>query len=402
MKNRWDRLPSTGFTLVELLVVLAISVALAAVTLPTVKTLLRDRKINQTALQVRSFIELARARAIGEQRPMAVIMYRYDRDLGGPRGTPENEIRDRNTCRELAIAEVLPAYRGDTDNSFVTLDIDPAGLGYVDVAVLNVAANPTADFNIQAGDTISFQGVPLEFLIQEKIYDAVNDQLRIKFQNPPFGPEFVAASTSYTGLQYVGNKPAINLPSTRTNPPPLKFNVTPKPRRMFSSPLTLPKGTCIDLSLSGIGNGGNQFITLNPLDTAPVYLIFGTHGELTSIIRNPTATPNLLRQTVPSDNMFLHVGRVDQVDTPSAAVVPPYVSDVAVSQRDSFRTNFYDPSNFWIRLAPLTGGVSTSVSRDAEKGTVELAATLGRPPTFPELLQGVRSDAIFSTEASLE
>ncbi|MFN9562738.1 MAG: Tfp pilus assembly protein FimT/FimU, partial [Pirellulaceae bacterium] len=46
-----------GVTLVELLIVIGITSLIAAVALPSVKTLLKDRKTNQAAIQVRGFIE---------------------------------------------------------------------------------------------------------------------------------------------------------------------------------------------------------------------------------------------------------------------------------------------------------------------------------------------------------
>ena len=65
-----------AFTLVELLTVLGIALLLAALVLPTVKGLLQDRKSSQAAILVKNYIEAARARAIGKNRSVAVVLER--------------------------------------------------------------------------------------------------------------------------------------------------------------------------------------------------------------------------------------------------------------------------------------------------------------------------------------
>ena len=77
-----------AFTLVELLVVLGIALLLAALILPSVKTLLADRKTSQSAIMVKNYLEAARARAIGKNRSVAVVLERisgrpWDRNEDG-------------------------------------------------------------------------------------------------------------------------------------------------------------------------------------------------------------------------------------------------------------------------------------------------------------------------------
>ena len=65
-----------AFTLIELLVVLGIALLLASIILPTVKSLLVDRKSSQSAIMVKNYLEAARARAIGKNRSVAVVLER--------------------------------------------------------------------------------------------------------------------------------------------------------------------------------------------------------------------------------------------------------------------------------------------------------------------------------------
>lgn len=65
-----------GLTLVELLVVVGVVSAIAAIMLPGIKSVLTDRKSSQAAIMVKNYLEAARARAIGRNRPVAVVFER--------------------------------------------------------------------------------------------------------------------------------------------------------------------------------------------------------------------------------------------------------------------------------------------------------------------------------------
>ena len=110
-----------GLTLVELLVVVGVVSVLAAVVLPSVKTVLTDRKSSQAAIVVRNFIEAARARAIGKNRAVAVVFERLSsRATVGTNGTyisetatpgpldplnPSTNFVPYNACIRLSLAE---------------------------------------------------------------------------------------------------------------------------------------------------------------------------------------------------------------------------------------------------------------------------------------------------------
>ncbi|MCU0707752.1 MAG: prepilin-type N-terminal cleavage/methylation domain-containing protein, partial [Pirellula sp.] len=106
-----------GLTLVELLVVVGVVSVLAAIVLPSIKNVLTDRKSSQTAIVVRNFLEAARARAIGKNRTVAVVLERLSsrtQIVGGVPvsetatttiTTPDTNFIPYNACIRMSLAE---------------------------------------------------------------------------------------------------------------------------------------------------------------------------------------------------------------------------------------------------------------------------------------------------------
>lgn len=420
-----------GFTLIELLIVLAISVTIAAVVLPTVKTLLKDRKANQAAIQFRSFLDLARARAIATGKPVAVMLERSQplavAGVTNPGGTPAEwsaAIARSNFVQRMSLAEVLPAYKGDLPSSTATLSDESVTTTMTlplsafdrasDFFVLPTSQNPTADFNIQPGDTVAFGNSPVQYRILGKTYDAVNDLLEVRFENPPYVPRL---DTNYVGPPRngsVGDRPKIDLPYGS----PLAFRVFPKPRRLFARPLSLPSGTCIDLSVSGIGIDGYQFSakTIKGVGTdppasvrmQPIYIVFTPTGHVSSVIMNNYQLPTMDQFIAHSDLYFL-VGRTDQVtdyddDDPNTLDMGGIglSTEIGASVDDPFRSNLYDSNNYWVRIAANTGGITTSVNVDAENTRVNPPPTLPPVTSFGMLLGRVRGNSLSGEEATAQ
>ncbi len=90
-----------GISLVELLVVLVIISILAALVLPSFKNVLSERKTNVAALEVKSFLEAARARAIARGRNVSVIFERLSSRGDGLGIDPTNPVAATNPARSI-------------------------------------------------------------------------------------------------------------------------------------------------------------------------------------------------------------------------------------------------------------------------------------------------------------
>ena len=100
-----------AYTLVELLIVLAIMVLLAAVALPTVKDLLANQQIAKTARNISAFMDKARSRAIAEGQFVGIRLERL------------NTLDPVSRAQSIRIRELtsVPPYTGDASNAFAKL-----------------------------------------------------------------------------------------------------------------------------------------------------------------------------------------------------------------------------------------------------------------------------------------
>ena len=122
---------TAGYTLVELLIVLAIMVLLAAVALPTVKDLLANQQIAKTARNISAFIDKARSRAIAEGKFVGIRVERL------------NTLDPVGRAQSIRIRELtsVPPYTGDASNAFAILKTNTgytnANLSYLTIAEFN-------------------------------------------------------------------------------------------------------------------------------------------------------------------------------------------------------------------------------------------------------------------------
>ncbi len=383
-----DSAPKRGMTLVELLIVISITVLIAAVVLPTVKTLLKDRKGNQAALQLRAFIQAAQARAIGRNREVAVVLERNTK-YG-------DNYTNRNAVIRLSLAEVLPPYRGDLENSTVALSACPTApynTGNINQATINLGLNATARHFVNIGDRIAFDDHPERFeIVDFSPKDASGKvpvgtpMVNVIFWNQPYNYAYAGTSRQSTSPR----GPIVNL-----IPGDHKFRIYSRPRRLFSKPLDMPKGTCIDLSVSGVGQAGYGFAsdTINPASPLPVeyfkpvYLLFNPSGALSVVYGNAPASPNMERY-IPTSSVYLMVGKVEQV-----APVRSYADLTgAVSENDTYTPNISDFGSYWVKISPDSGQIALSPNLDP--------SSLPNTSTFPEMLLYSRGLSSISAETT--
>ena len=434
-----------GVTIVELLIVVGIFAVLAAVALPTVRSLMNERKTSQAALLIKNYLEAARARAIARNKPIAVVLERLS----------SRAIRDPADPSQL-----ISVVASDTDlegnfavyNSSIRLSMAeqpaPVQLDGVGISQATDKSGQVIEstYDLQAVDQrllLIEEGAELEFPDQNGIsrrlrverwhgqsYNTTNATNVVRVTVDNYG----SAASPY-GVATDG-KFGMRLAKRKVLRPHVPFEaILPIPPRTIAAPtdgtaltiyptlkptsvqvLDLPRGTCVDLSLSGMANdsplvlrGASPVLASRrdtrrmfasnwsytdpsalplPQDLRPVYLVFGSGGTLERVVMNDFGTtdehgilsnpqggnPDLETYEALED-VFLFVGRTDQVlDAVSYADVAP-----EVLENQSLEANLNDSTANWVRISPSSGAIAVApVAAFADGGPVAADVPIGQ------------------------
>lgn len=456
--NDFSRASCSAFTLVELLVTLVIISVLAAATLPTVKNVLVERKSIVAALEVKGFLESARARAIAHGRPVSVILERLSSRWEGAvvgainqsstaknvPGSVDDNFDVYNTCIRMVMAEslrpaifelsgfaesndlpvALPAVTDSTTGA--TIMVADAALSlpssytslFVDGDDLPPFtfsnATPSPRSRPERGRILRIPNTDPRLynllLAGNEIELFQNDEStgRFKITAPLSAAEHQGVPTGSFLAIAIRNEGASQFPwgsvgdvdrfaqaqiAVSSFVPISSFGsfaVSARPRPVASMVTELPKGTCIDLSLSGLAvDDTNVNLLLSsvalreyrdcrrefasdwilppigsptpipvPQDLRPVYLTFGPNGLLQSVLCNGPSSPNL-RRIEPQSDVCLFVGRNDQV------IRTTDTGMLAAALDTNLKPNLLDATAFWIRISPSSGVISSSPAQAA-------------------------------------
>jgi prepilin-type N-terminal cleavage/methylation domain-containing protein len=363
-----------GLTLIELLIVMAIVVLLAGLTLPSVKNLLKDQKIGQAARVVQGFAESAKARAIASGRRVALVLERARTDDKG--GAGNDSLIANDTCIRMSLGEVFPPYEGDWSGTTATV-YDKSGDGFVDwmeIPAAQAASLTGSSPMVSTGDLVELADRNQGFIISGvKSGNSASGTpvVQLALANPPY----------FNGKQC--NEPIWPLTPALDSGAEVSFRIYRTPSKMMAGSVVLPRGTCVDLSMSGVGPSGRDFSTFSinaPTgstasagDFGAVYLVFSPRGTLELAYyqsRTSSGVPSVVR-VLPNGIFHLLIGRTDQVD-------PLYgtsSSVAAVSTRDDFKANLVDPANVWVSVNPYSGMIYSSQLTLGD-GTVSAARAL--------------------------
>ncbi len=417
-----------GVTLIELLTVLAVVSLLALLVLPSVKTLLTDRKSTNSATMVRNFLEAARARAVGSGLPVAVVFERLSSvpaDLNADGLINENDFQGGRLISATA-TDPLPAL-APIDTNFLAYNASirmsmaeqplpvtnamlsvatpiyarPAvgGAPYVappDIRQPTLTASEVEARNyftidggatnqvllsfFKAGNEVSFNRSTTKHMIVETSLDLTNNVLW-----------FTTISSSGV-LSYLEQA----LPSNEIVSSPVtlisSFTVFPKLRPINGQAIQLPKGTCVDLSLSGFSSAGNivgrdqrmRFSSAwlytttaapNASEVRPIYVVFSPDGGLSRVYANAARSSVSVPVEI-ADDFFLHVGKIDQV------VVPVFSNTIS--------QNLTDPSAYIVRLSSKSGAISVAPATQGIPVTADVGSVLelSRQGTYGAPLSG--------------
>jgi type II secretory pathway pseudopilin PulG len=386
-----------GVTLVELLVVLGISTLLAALILPTVKNLMIDRKSTQAATLVKNFLESARARSIGSGVPVAVVFERLSStpssDANGfltttAYGTGQRLVSGTATdpwpdSPIPADANFLP-YNASIRLSFaeqplpVTDEMIPGSSAAKTITAMIMSAAPSSiqkngqDFYeiplggsnpilrgfLIAGSEISFKLSKSRHMITQTAIDNANNLWFTTVSR---------AGVVSTLEQSIPSTDGLTIGTSTSN-----FTIFPKPRPIVGPTLQLPKGMCVDLSLSGFATQGNnpsrdqrfrfssewlyaRSAGPSAHELRPLYVVFTPDGGLSRVYTNgQSPEASALIPVESADDFFLHIGKIDQV------VMPLMPADAIVPQ------NLTDVSNYIVRVSPKSGSIGCAPAANYE------------------------------------
>jgi type II secretory pathway pseudopilin PulG len=412
-----------ALTLVELLVVIGVISVLTAIILPSVKTILTDRKSSQSAIIVRNFFEAARARAIGKNRTVAVVLERVSsraqwdptansgagdyisQTASGVISTPDSNFVPYNACIRMSLAEEqLPV----TEANFpigveieVPSTLPPIPLSGFPLKAINTSGSSNINLSLLlsqylvAGNEISIGNSNRRFTITSPARPSQHHTYYPLPSIPPVAPPADDSLWFGVMIENLGSddERALEPPANPENAK--KFKIYPRPKPIYSETVQLPRGMCIDLSLSGFGSNPNpvlseyrtrfasdwiglpsdptQFVPL-PEDLRPVYICFTPDGNLSHVWANERrdvaagSDGSNLKRIDATQDIFLHIGKLDQIvfpfDTNGKRSKAEYISKLA----SGVKHNLSDLSSYVVRLSPKSGAIiaSPAVSIDTQ------------------------------------
>jgi prepilin-type N-terminal cleavage/methylation domain-containing protein len=431
-----------GLTLVELLVVVGVVSTIAAIMLPGIKSVLTDRKSSQAAIMVKNYLEAARTRAIGRNRSVAVVFERLssratvgpngnfisETALPGPYATPDANFVPYNACIRMSLAEeplpvtesMLPAavsfrVRVPGDGLSPSIPTNAPYIGEDALADFHQNMVPEARiFEVTASANINLAWLVGEYLTNGCQISFGNSSRRFSIVSPrsPTVHGNAGGSTIWFSVMnerlFDGHTERAKEPYVDLKPGMIftQFKIYQRPKPVFSQVVQLPRGMCVDLSLSGFGKKmpghGNLTAEKQPVfdpsgvampgfdyrmrfasdwisngptpptpeELRPVYIVFSSDGHLSHVWANERrgggSDPNYqgsLTRIDATHDVFLHVGKIDRVTMP----LDP---DPQILGRNAFgfkgavqlgvQNNLTDLSAYVVRLSPNSGAITAS------------------------------------------
>lgn len=339
----------SGFTLLEMLIVIAIMLLLVIATLPRIKYALDESKVREGSRQLNSYFSMARSRSATTGRPCGVWMVADF--IGDPNASPP--LRQ---VTQFYLAEIPPPYSGDVRESTAYL----TGGGGSDWLMNFTPAAAGLTTLVQNGDVF-----------------------RIRFDHK--GPFFEGYCNG--GAYYIKFIPTLMPPQANGNAG-YQYEIVRAPQRI-GAPLSLPRGTCIDLSYSGFGNTGVDFFAvqnsgsnLGIYQTPGVLLMFSSDGHVDSVSYQTwdigAGGMRFVSGALPQGTCHFLVNRPEKVLSASVGVPP-----------GSPANNIGDSNALWVSVARLTGTVTTTDNAYTENPNL-----LPNNPTFSDYLIRAREYAI--------
>lgn len=391
LKMRRSRLHE-GLTLVELLIVSALLLILASLALGSLKSLLKGQKVSQAAVTVRQFVQNAQMRAVSTGRPVAVFFDRVSMlgsdpippnalNIVGKIPTPQNF-----TATRLQLGEVFPPYTGDFENSHGRLvDIDSlsnVNQGYADTVIFSPSSFNDTD-NVKAGlGYVSNSNLIAGFISVGDIIELDGCEAHFSITTIGIAPSSFPAGSiavSFANAEVVQQQLPLDGSVTYK-----RFRIFRQPTKSMVGAIALPRGTCVDMSLSGVGirdsavQGGTFGLSAAPqlqgtptvADSSRLAIVFNSDGRVAYVIdENSMRSPRRVFHSA-SSLIYLLVGRTEQVlpgfhQDGSSLLKISLSAKLAAIQHPDYgnsdlpQSNLVDPENIWVTCNPLTGEIKS-------------------------------------------
>jgi prepilin-type N-terminal cleavage/methylation domain-containing protein len=291
----WRKSSRRGSTLIELLIVVTVIVVLLAVAIPAVKYALEDQKVREAARQLNAYLASAQARAAELGRPVGVWLERDPRVAG--------------QSIQLFMARAPQPYGGDLLNARVSVD-GLGGFGTVGTAMFDAGA------------------ISLSALVK------AGDYIRFDFKGPLY--EILTVTPGPPAQVTFRHLSAPPPPSSASSGRTLRYQILRQPVRSTVASMEMPVQTVVDLTLSGMGASGRQFV---PSATSQrVIIMFNPGGGVEQVYWNATGTPA-------TGTIHLFVGRAGKVNNTNI-----FAPDA----------NLADQTNLWVSINHRTGTVTST------------------------------------------
>jgi prepilin-type N-terminal cleavage/methylation domain-containing protein len=424
-----------AFTLVELLVAIAIISLLAGIALPRVKDAIEGQKLNRAASLLQAAIEEGRGRAISGGGGGGIIIDRVGTD----------NVSDRSESIQIRFATVSPPYNGDIPGATVKIGLFNFATPSVSDDRLVLWFDPTS---VQARRAVQDrnQDPSRRTLINFGDFVQLDDGgLNARVINMNLGNRNAAGVLVGNTIRNSSGLTAIDIPDaqlgnwvwmevareeeqqdlTRFLGQDDSFVITRTARPAIALPIEMPRGTAIDLTASGVGRYGNQFSpmaidqnylteTANPFidgvrDYQSIYVLFGARGEVSRVLGGVVdGAGNVILSEIPTTgDLFFLVGERGSVKTlPGEQLEDQDTDPLGDGSRDG-TTPMLNPESIWITIKANTGEVIASPWIDPTNeatGLIGAAATtptdLLRQARIRRVLGLVRSGAIETREAA--
>lgn len=407
MKTHRRTFQATGFSLIELLVVVAILGLLAVAVLPNLSNTSKTELVRQGTGKLSSFVALAQSRALGASTPRGLAF----RQLSN-----SGSVFGGGVVLDLAACEGLEPYSGETYDSRVLVFVPSASLnpqryytrdyngnGHIDTynevagvdrnmngvleapessnpetfwgtPYVNLQFGPTAlDFWVNAvsdGDLILFEGASTPFQLRS-VGGILSPTSFVAEIRPELGETLSSVSWPSGSRPFIFPGPWAVAPAAFTNGThePLRYEILRQPKMNSGISDQLSGEACLDMAWTTVGYSllRNQNLSLIvPLSscvfsfqdtTGPVYndqfdpsldlcIMFDAVGRPSEVLQIPTegVTP-----TAPfyrrrlTEPVFLLVGRADRVGQ-------NYVAGLDPDANPDSGCNWQHPDSRWVAI----------------------------------------------------